>query len=101
NSSRRGLPAKTTRKRASGGRLPQQIINRPKKGFGMPVAKWVKGELRTFVRDTFAPERLKRRGLFNPDYVKRLLDEHERGVADHRKLIWTLLMFEMWPLAAN
>jgi asparagine synthase (glutamine-hydrolysing) len=83
------------------GRLPQQIIKRPKKGFGMPVAKWVKGELRTFVRDVFAPERLKNRGLFNADYVVRLLDEHERGVADHRKLIWTLLMFEMWPLAAN
>jgi asparagine synthase (glutamine-hydrolysing) len=44
---------------------------------------------------------LKKRGLFNADYVGRLLDEHERGVADHRKLIWTLLMFEMWPLAGN
>jgi asparagine synthase (glutamine-hydrolysing) len=88
-------------KRAMRGRLPQPIINRPKKGFGMPVAKWVKGELRTLVRDVFAIERLKKRGLFNPDYVGRLLDEHERGVADHRKLIWTLLMFEMWPLASN
>jgi asparagine synthase (glutamine-hydrolysing) len=88
-------------KRAMRDRLPRPVIKRPKKGFGMPVAKWVKGELRTFVRDVFAPERLKRRGLFNADYVGRLLDEHERGVADHRKLIWTLLMFEMWPLAAS
>src|SRR5215510_7350221 len=88
-------------KRAMRDNLPHQVIKRPKKGFGMPVAKWVKGELRTLVRDAFAPERLKRRGLFNADYVGRLLDEHERGVADHRKLIWTLLMFEMWPLAAN
>jgi asparagine synthase (glutamine-hydrolysing) len=88
-------------KRAMRDRLPYQVIKRPKKGFGMPVAKWVKGELRTFVRDSFAPERLKKRGLFNPDYVVRLLDEHERGVADNRKLIWTLLMFEMWPLAGN
>lgn len=97
----RGFTGKYVLKRAMRGRLPQQVINRPKKGFGMPVAKWVKGELRGFVRDTFAPERLRRRGLFNIDYVQRLLDEHERGVADHRKLIWTLLMFEMWPLAAN
>jgi asparagine synthase (glutamine-hydrolysing) len=88
-------------KRAMLGRLPYQVIKRPKKGFGMPVAKWVKGELRTLVRDSFAPERLKKRGLFNADYVTRLLDEHERGVADNRKLIWTLLMFEMWPLAGN
>ena len=97
----RGLTGKYILKRAMRDRLPQQVIKRPKKGFGMPVAKWVKGELRAFVRDAFAPERLKRRGLFNVDYVERLLDEHERGVADHRKLIWTLLMFEMWPLAAN
>ncbi|MGH9836331.1 MAG: asparagine synthase (glutamine-hydrolyzing) [Blastocatellia bacterium] len=97
----RGFTGKYVLKRAMRGRLPQQVINRPKKGFGMPVAKWVKGELRGFVRDTFSPERLRRRGLFNAGYVERLLDEHERGVADHRKLIWTLLMFEIWPLAAN
>jgi asparagine synthase (glutamine-hydrolysing) len=97
----RGLTGKYILKRAMRDLLPQQVIKRPKKGFGMPVAKWVKGELRTFVRDAFAPERLKKRGLFNADYVERLLDEHERGVADHRKLIWTLLMFEMWPLAAS
>jgi asparagine synthase (glutamine-hydrolysing) len=97
----RGFTGKYILKRAMQGRLPQPVVNRPKKGFGMPVAKWVKGELRSLVRDTLAPERLRRRGLFNPDYVQRLLDEHERGAADHRKLIWTLLMFEMWPLAEN
>ncbi len=97
----RGFTGKYVLKRAMRGRLPQPVINRPKKGFGMPVAKWVKSELRGLVRDTFSPERLRRRGLFNGGYVERLLDEHERGVADHRKLIWTLLMFEMWPLAAN
>ena len=64
----------------------------------MPVAKWVKGELRPLVRDTFAPKRLEQRGLFNVAFVQQMLDEHERGVADHRKLIWTLLMFELWPL---
>jgi asparagine synthase (glutamine-hydrolysing) len=96
-----GWNGKYILKKAMRGRLPDDVIDRPKKGFGMPVAKWVKGELRDFVRDTFAPERLRRRGLFNVDYVQRLLDEHERGVADHRKLIWTLLMFEMWPLAAS
>jgi asparagine synthase (glutamine-hydrolysing) len=84
-------------KEAMRDRLPRKVIERPKKGFGMPVAKWVKGELRELVRDTFAPERLHRHGLFNPPYIMRLLNEHERGLADHRKLIWTLLMFELWP----
>ncbi len=97
----RGLTGKYLLKRAMRDRVPREIIKRPKKGFGMPVAKWVKGELRPLVRDTFSPERLKRRGLFNPQYVQKLLDEHERGAADHRKLIWTLLMFELWPLASN
>jgi asparagine synthase (glutamine-hydrolysing) len=97
----RGSTGKYILKRAMRDRLPRDVIERPKKGFGMPVAKWVKGELRALVRDTFAPERLKRRGLFNPEYVQRLLDEHERGAADHRKLIWTLLMFELWPLTAE
>ncbi len=97
----KGLTGKYILKKAMRGRLPDDVIDRPKKGFGMPVAKWVKGELRSLVRDTFAPDRMRQRGLFNVDYVQRLLDEHERGVADHRKLIWTLLMFEMWPLAAS
>ena len=95
----RGSTGKYLLKQAMKNRLPDPVLGRPKKGFGMPVAKWVKGELRPLVRDLFAPERLKQRGLFNPAYVQRLLDEHETGQADHRKLIWTLLMFEMWPLA--
>ncbi len=95
----RRLTGKYILKRAMRDRLPREVIKRPKKGFGMPVAKWIKGELKTLVRDTFSSDRLKRRGLFNPQYVQRLLDEHERGEADHRKLIWTLLMFEIWPLA--
>jgi asparagine synthase (glutamine-hydrolysing) len=43
-----------------------------------------------------SPERVRRAGVFNPAYVARLQDEHERGVANHRKLLWTLLMFELW-----
>ncbi len=97
----KGFTGKYILKKAMRGHLPNEVIDRPKKGFGMPVAKWVKGELRGFVRDMFSPERLNRRGLFNAAYVQRLLDEHERGVADHRKLIWTLLMFEVWLLAAS
>jgi asparagine synthase (glutamine-hydrolysing) len=92
-----GWDSKYILKQALRDRLPREVIERPKKGFGMPVARWVKGELRLLVRETFTEERLRRRGLFNPAFVQQLLNEHERGVADHRKLIWTLLMFELWP----
>lgn len=95
----RGSTGKYLLKRAMSGSLPEAVLKRPKKGFGMPVAKWIKGELRSLVRDHLAPERLRRHGLFNEEYVTRLLDEHDAGIADHRKLIWTLLIFEMWPLA--
>ncbi len=92
----RGLTTKYILKRAMRDKLPAQVLDRPKKGFGMPVARWLKGELRPLVSDLLAPARLQRHSLFNVDYVQRLLNEHTSGAADHRKLIWTLLMFEMW-----
>jgi asparagine synthase (glutamine-hydrolysing) len=48
------------------------------------------------VRDQLSSEKLKREGFFQPAYVERLLREHEEGVRDHRKLLWTLLVFELW-----
>lgn len=92
-----GLTTKYILKRAMRGRLPRQITRRRKKGFGIPVAKWIKGELRDLVHDTFASRKLSQSGLFNPGYIQQLVADHEAGLADHRKLIWTLLMFEMWP----
>ena len=93
----RRLTTKYILKRAMRERLPRRITERSKKGFGMPIARWLKGELRELAREALSPARLKARGLFNPAYAQRLLDEHERGLADHRKLLWTLLMFELWP----
>ena len=76
--------------------LPPFVTRRGKKGFGVPVAQWLKEKLRPLARDLLSPERVRRAGVFNPAYVARLQDEHERGVANHRKLLWTLLMFELW-----
>lgn len=93
----RGLTTKYILRRAMRDRLPARITARPKKGFGIPVAKWLKGELRELVNDTFAQGRLREQGLFSPAYVQQLVAEHEKGIADNRKLLWTLLMFELWP----
>jgi asparagine synthase (glutamine-hydrolysing) len=76
--------------------LPDFVTKRGKKGFGVPVAEWLKKDLRSLARDLLSPQRIARMGLFNPAYVTRLQDEHERGVANHRKALWTLLMFELW-----
>jgi asparagine synthase (glutamine-hydrolysing) len=92
----RGRTSKYILKRAVRDLLPPFITRRSKKGFGVPVAEWLKGRLRPLARDLLSPERIRKAGLFNADYVGRLQDEHERGVANHRKLLWTLLMFELW-----
>src|SRR5256886_8912821 len=91
-----GYTSKYILKRAAKGSVPPLVWRRGKRGFGVPFAKWLKGELRPLAHDLLSPERLRRGGLFNPEYVARLQNEHERGVANHRKLLWTLLSFELW-----
>jgi asparagine synthase (glutamine-hydrolysing) len=76
--------------------LPHEILHRPKKGFGIPIAEWLKGRLNPLMHDMLSPERLSKQGLFNVDYVQRLIKEHERGTASHHKELWTLLVFEIW-----
>ena len=91
-----GYTSKYILKRAARGLVPPFVWRRGKKGFGVPFAKWLKAELRPLARDLLSTERLRRGGLFNPEFVARLQEEHERGVANHRKLLWTLLSFELW-----
>lgn len=92
----RGNKTKYILKKAVNELLPPFVTRRGKKGFGVPVAEWLKFKLRPLARDLLSPERVRRAGVFNPGYITRLQDEHERGVANHRKLLWTLLMFELW-----
>jgi asparagine synthase (glutamine-hydrolysing) len=92
----RGQKTKYILKKAVKEMLPPFVTRRPKKGFGVPVAEWLKEKLRPLARDLLSPARVRRAGVFNANYVARLQDEHERGIANHRKLLWTLLMFELW-----
>jgi len=92
----RGRRTKYILKKAVADLLPPFVTRRGKKGFGVPVAEWLKVKLKPLARDLLSPERVKRAGFFNAEYITRLQDEHERGVANHRKTLWTLLMFELW-----
>ncbi|MBX3265789.1 MAG: asparagine synthase (glutamine-hydrolyzing) [Acidobacteria bacterium] len=92
----KGKSGKVILKEAMRDLLPQDILHRPKKGFGIPIAEWLKGRLNPLMHDMLAPERLKQQGLFNPDYVQRLITEHETGRASHHKELWTLLVFQLW-----
>ncbi len=83
-------------KRAAAPRLPASILERPKKGFGIPVARWLRGPLAPLMHSLLAPDRLRKQGLFRPDEVARRIGEHLAGARDHRKPLWTLLMFQLW-----
>lgn len=92
----KGMTTKHILKEAVRGWIPDEIIDRPKKGFGMPIGEWIRGPLNDLAHDLLSQPRLRREGFLDPMEVHRLLDEHERGVADHRKPLWTILAFELW-----
>ena len=97
SSLRRGLwRTKPLLRRAARRLLPSAVARRPKHGFGVPTGAWLRGPLRDVARDLLEPERLRRQRLFDPSRVSLLLDRHLRGVANHRKELWTLLMFQLW-----
>jgi asparagine synthase (glutamine-hydrolysing) len=76
--------------------LPHEIVYRQKRGFSVPIASWMKRGLKPHLDETLGEEKLKRDGLFDPAFVRRLLNEHWSGRADHRKTLWTLLSFQLW-----
>ena len=92
----RGHTSKYILKKAMKSFLPHDVIHRKKKGFGVPIAKWVKGPLKELFGDLLSPERIEREGFLNPAYVGTLLADHLAGKKDNRKQLWTLLVWELW-----
>ena len=92
----RGLRSKFLFKRALRGILPDSILKRPKKGFGIPVAHWFRGPLKEQMLSVLSPERIARKGFFEPAAVARLIDDHLAGRVDNRKQLWTLFVFDLW-----
>ena len=82
-------------KRALEGRVPREILERPKRGFAVPLGSWFRGELGGLTRELLLGERSLRRGILEPAYVERLLALHGRGRPLDLEL-WTLLSFELW-----
>jgi len=92
----RRFTSKYILKKAMENWLPDAVIKRPKKGFGVPIAKWVKGPLNALFRDLLAFDRVRREGFLNPEYVTKLLHDHLLNKRDNRKQLWTLLVWELW-----
>src|SRR5437763_3867632 len=92
----RGMRSKFLLKRALRGVLPDRRLNRPEKGFGIPVAEWFRGPLKEQMLSVLAPDRLSREGFFEPRAVRELIDDHLAGRRDNRKQLWTLFAFQLW-----
>ena len=76
--------------------LPDAIIKRKKMGFPVPINQWFRRESVPIVRSVLASEQIREHGVFNVDYIKRLLHEHVNGSRDHSDALWTVLNFELW-----
>jgi asparagine synthase (glutamine-hydrolysing) len=96
----RGLSGKQLLKRVARRYLPAAIVDRPKKGFGMPTGRWLRGELLPLLRALLTDgESLAASGLFVRREVELLIDEHYQGAKDHRQRLWALLVLELWRRA--
>lgn len=91
-----GLKTKYLLKKAARGILPESIIHRQKKGFGIPISRWLTVELKDFMLDHLSESRIRKQGFFNYSYVRGLIKQHLAKERDNRKLLWSLLVFQIW-----
>lgn len=92
----KGLIKKYILKEAMKGILPDKIMHRRKQGFSLPISQWIKGEMREMVQDLLSPSSLSGVGLFSPDYVQTILQDHLSGKRDNSRSIWGLTNFMLW-----
>lgn len=78
------------------GRIPDEILNRPKHGFAIPTAEWLRGPLADRLAEVSATDYLQNQGLFEPKFIQRVIEEHRVGRQDRRKELWAFLMFQLW-----
>jgi asparagine synthase (glutamine-hydrolysing) len=91
-----GATGKVALRRAFADVLPPEVLDRGKRGFGVPIATWFRTDLRELTRDVLLGPTPRGRGLFRPDAVERLISDHEAGTADNAPRLWALLMLELW-----
>lgn len=92
----RGLTTKWILRRLMKGRLPEEILTGAKKGFSPPIPRWIAGPLKPFVQEMLSESSVKKTGLIEPAFVKRILEEHWERKQDHHRRIWAILNFVLW-----
>jgi asparagine synthase (glutamine-hydrolysing) len=92
----RGFDKKRLLRRAVAPLLPREVVEGRKRGFSIPAAAWLRGELLPFARDVLAPDPLRRQGFFRPEAVDALLTRHVARREDVSRQLWGLLCFTLW-----
>jgi asparagine synthase (glutamine-hydrolysing) len=91
-----GADTKSFLKKVAARLVPKEVIYRRKMGFGVPVGKWFRSEMKDFVREVLLSEKALNRGVIRPEAIRRYVDEHTEARQDHSFRLWTLLMLELW-----
>ena len=76
--------------------VPKKLVDRPKKGFAVPLAQWLRGPLRDWAEDLLSFERLSTENYFNASIVRSAWESHLSGRRDHSLKLWSILMFQLW-----
>lgn len=92
----RGTSGKVLLKSALRGILPDEILDRPKMGFGVPLPQWFRRELRNLPAEMLLGADARVHAYLKPESIRRLINEHHDGHADHSARLWTLLQLEVW-----
>jgi asparagine synthase (glutamine-hydrolysing) len=92
----RGLRKKVLLRKAVAPLVPSRIVRGKKRGFSIPAAAWLRGDLEPFARETLSADTLRRQGFFRPEAVTALIDRHVAGQEDLSRQLWGLLAFTLW-----
>jgi asparagine synthase (glutamine-hydrolysing) len=76
--------------------VPREVVYRRKMGFGVPIGKWFRGEMKNFVREVLLSEKSLNRGIVRGEIIEKYVREHIDVERDHAFQLWTLLMLELW-----
>jgi asparagine synthase (glutamine-hydrolysing) len=92
----KGFSRKYLLRKVAGDLLPEPVLRRPKKGFPMPMGRWLRGGASELCHDLLSPAVVRQRGIFSPAAVARMLAEHDSEAADHGPALWALVSVELW-----